>query len=753
MGCSIIILLWVTDELSYDKFHKNVDHLYRLTCKVNDAEACVTPAPLSPYLEKNLSSLAHTARTSAYATHMLQNGEKRFEENNVLYADPAFMKMFSFPVLKGDASLRNTDGIVITRNMALKYFGSEDVLGKTITKDNRENLTVVGVLENIPSNSHLKFDFLIPMAYAARYDPNLKDNIWGNFNFYTYIQTKDEVNQAALKRMTADIDRLFATQFTKFKVNFTLQPLSRIHLHSKYLGDVPGHGNAQYVTIFSIIAIFVLIVACINFMNLATARSARRAKEVGMRKAIGASRRQLVWQFLGEATLISITSLLVSFGLVWLVLPAFNHLADKNISLSFFDGNMIATMIGIAVLTGLISGSYPALFLSGFRPVKVLKGNTSGTSGNVTFRNVLVVAQFVISIALIVGTVVVFNQLRFIRNKNLGFEKENLVCMPIKGDLAGKQNLLKKELLRNPLTSGSSIVTELPTDLMGATLEFEWDGKDVNYKPIFYQIGVDENFITTFGTKLISGRNFSRELSTDSSNYILNEKAVGLMGMTPASAIGKRFSLWDTRGTIVGVVKDFNIKPVQEAIQPVILRVSYGEWVVAKAQPGKTEATIKALEKINADLNPLFPFSFRFLDETLNNQYAGEQKMGSLFNIFAIIAIFISCLGLYGLSAFMAEQRNKEIGVRKVLGAGVFNIVYLLSRNFTMLLIIAMLIAVPLSLYVMTSWLNGFAYRITISWWIPALACTVALMVAAITVSYESIKAALANPVKSLRNE
>lgn len=753
MACSIVILLWVTDELSYDKFHKNAATIYRSTVQVNEVSACVTPAPFGPYLEKNLTGIANITRTSAYVTHILESGEKKFEEKNILYADPAFMKMFTFPVKKGDGTLNNPDGIVITERMAVKYFGNTDAIGKTIKKDNKESLTVVGILENVPSNSHLQFDFLIPMAFLARTDFNLRDNVWSNFNFFTYVQTTELQTPSSLQALNASVNKLFESQFKDFKADFSLQRLTDIHLHSKFLGDVTGHGSAQYVTIFSIIAIFILIVACINFMNLATARSARRSKEVGLRKAIGANRQQLIWQFLGEATFISVTSLIVAFGIVALVLPAFNSLAEKNISLNFFDWKIVLGMIGIALVTGLVSGSYPALFLSSFQPVKVLKGQSKSSGGNAIFRNVLVVTQFVISIALIIGTVVVFHQLHFIRNKNLGYDKENLVCMQLTGNLATNQQLVKETLLKDPLTASSAIVTELPLNSNGATLSFGWDGKDPNFKPIFYQMGIDEQFINVFKAQLVSGRNFSKELKTDSSNFILNEKAVAAMGLVPKTAIGKRFELWGASGNIIGVVKDFNFKGMQSAIDPMILRVSYGEWVVVKAKAGKTDATIKALERINSQLNPYYPFSFKFLDETLNNQYKGEQRMGSLFNIFAVVAIFISCLGLYGLSAFMAEQKNKEIGVRKVLGANFGNIIYLLSRNFTMLLFVAMLIAVPLSLYAMNSWLDGFAYRTNISWWIPFTACICALVVAGLTVSYESIKAAISNPVKSLRSE
>ena len=501
------------------------------------------------------------------------------------------------------------------------------------------------------------------------------------------------------------------------KIDFHLQPLTSIHLHSNLQVDLTGHGNIQYVNIFFIVALFILAVACINFMNLATARSARRAKEVGLRKVVGAGRRQLIAQFLGESLIISFLSLLIAIGIVWLLLPAFNLLAEKKLAIHLLDGKLLVTLAGIALITGLLSGSYPALFLSGFRPVTVLKGKMKLGFGNLLFRNGLVVTQFVVSIILLVGTAVVYKQLNFIKNKNPGFEKANLLYMPMTGDIWNKQQALKTELQQNPHTSDFTIISDLPANLITGTVDVQWEGKDPKSQIVIPSIEVDENFIDVFQMKMLNGRSFSSAFKRDTSNYVVNEKALQVMGMNINNAVGKSLSFGSNKGTIIGVVKDFNFKTLQYAIEPLVLRLNkYGGIVVVRTKPGNTEATITALEKISHKLNPAYPFTYNFLDKDLDNLYRGEQQMGSIFNLFAILAIFISCLGLYGLSAFMAEQRTKEIGVRKVLGASVFNIVYLLSGNFTKLILIAVAIAIPVSWFAINSWLKGFAYHINISW-------------------------------------
>ena len=757
MACSILILFWVQDELSYDRFHAHADQLYRITTSTPDIKAAVSAAPMGAALQAEMPEVKNTVRLSS-STNLFSVGERKFEEKRVFFADATFLKLFSFPLRQGNpkTALQRPDGILITEAMAQKYFGKAEALGQIIRKDNQDNFTVTGILANVPANSHLQVDFILPISFIARTDRDLKENRWGNFNFYTYVQLHANAvsSPQAFQKLNQRVNQFFQKNYDKLKIDFQLQPVTSIHLHSDLLRGIPGNGSIQYVRIFSVVAFFIMAVAGINFMNLATARSARRAKEVGLRKVIGAQRSQLIGQFLGESLIISGLALLLAILLVGALLPAFNHLAAKNLTLNLRDAQMLFSLLGLALITGLVSGSYPAIFLSGFQPVKVLKGAFKIGAGNVFFRNGLVVTQFVVSIVLLVGTAVVYKQLQYIQNKHLGFDKENLVYLPMTGELWNKQQSLEIELKRNPLTSQFTTVSNLPTNLTTGTINVQWEGKDPASQPVFPEMAVDENFISVFKMKLLSGRNFSAKLKSDTANYIVNETALRIMGMTEATAIGKSLSFGGVKGTIIGVVQDFNFKPMQHAIEPLVLYFRpWNSTVVVRTPPGNTEATIQALEKISRQLNPAFPFTYNFLDQDIANLYQSEQRMGHIFNVFAVLAIFISCLGLYGLSAFMAEQRTKEIGVRKVLGASVWDIVYLLSKNFTKLLVLAMVIAVPLAWWAMHSWLAGFAYRIGVNWMILLAACLTALLIAGLTVSYESVKAAVANPVKALRRE
>jgi len=758
LAASILILLWVQNELSYDKFHKNASQIYRISCNMVDSKTVGAPAGMPAGLKADIPVVKNTVRIEPGNTTLLETGNKKFEEERVFYADPSFMDVFSYPLVKGNraTALNQVDGILITQEMAIKYFGNEDPIGKVIRKDNKENVVVTGVLANIPANSDLQFDFVLPMASLARTNDDLKNSVWTNFNFYDYLQLDNSFDPSAANLLSLEkqMNQVFLKHATDIKVTFQLQPLTKIHLSPEELGDSPGHGNAQYVSIFFVIAILILVVACINFMNLATARSARRAKEIGLRKVAGAIRGQLIIQFLSESVFIAFLALLLALVIVIMFLPVFNQLASRKLIINVSDVKLWLSLFGIALLTGLISGSYPALFLSGFNPVKVLKGNVKSMGGNLLFRNTLVVTQFMVSIILLVGTVVIYNQLKFIRDRNPGFEKANLLYIPMTGDIWHKQLALKNELKRNSLTSDFTIITDLPTNLGGWTVSVNWDGKDPHLQTAIPVMGVNEDFIHTFRAKLVAGRSFSGAFKTDSTSYMINEKMAKIMGLDANTAIGKPLTLWGNKGTIVGVVKDFNFKPVQQTIEPLVMPFNkIGGYTVVRTLPGKTNATIQALTKISQELNPAYPFKFDFLDQDLANLYKGEQQMGNIFNLFAALGIFISCLGLYGLSAFMAEQRTKEIGVRKVLGASVINIVYLLSSGITRLILIAIFIAIPLSWYAVNSWLAGFAYHINVSWLIFFAAALAALGIAWLTVSYESIKAAVVNPIKSLKTE
>lgn len=758
MACSILILLWVQNELSYDRFHARADQLFRLTCNAGDFKAAVSAAGMARGLQAQLPQIRSGVRISKPSAMLFEVGEKKVEEKRVFYADSNFLKVFSFPLLAGNAAtvLKDPGAILITEETADKYFGTTDAVGKTIRINNNENFTIEGILANTPSNSHLQFDAIIPMKTMAKWDWDLQNDTWGNFNFYTYLEldAKTAASVSARQKLLQQIGKIFKDHGQKIKLDFQLQPLTDIHLRSNLQIDLPGHGNIQYVNIFFVVALFILVVACINFMNLATARSERRAKEVGLRKIVGANRYQLVFQFLGESLIFSFLSLVIAIGIVYLLLPVFTMLTEKTLAIRLLDGKLLLSLIGIAVLTGLLSGSYPALFLSGFAPVKVLKGKLRVAGGNLFFRNALVVTQFVVAIVLLVGTAVVYKQLDFIKKRNLGFDKSNLLYLPMTGELGSKKQAVKASLSQNPLTENFTIISDLPTKLESGTIDAVWDGQTTRNQIIFPSIDVDENFVDVFKAKLLAGRDFDKAFPGDSSSFIINEKAMQVMGMNLKNVVGQNLTFSEQKGTIIGVVKDFHFKSLQYAMEPLILRLNkWGGVVMVRTTAGNTGQTIKALEKINQQLNPAFPFTFGFLDKDLDNLYRSEQQMGSIFNLFAGLAIFISCLGLYGLSAFMAEQRTKEIGVRKVLGATVAGVVGLLSQDFLKLIAIAILIASPVAWYAMHKWLEGFAYQTTLEWWVIALAGILATGIALFTISFQSIKAALMNPVKSLRSE
>ncbi len=762
MAASILILLWCQNELSYDRFNANADQIYRITVVASDQfKAAINPAGMPAGLQAAMPQIRNTVRLSHPVETLFEKGDIQFVEKKGFYADSTLLDIFSFPLIKGDrrTALQRPDGVLITEDMARRYFGHSDALGKTLKKDNGELVTVTGVLANIPFNSSLQFDYILPMSAVARTNDELKNSVWGNFNFYSYVQldknfVPSTANLDALDRKMTQIYQRHIPR-DKLKADFFLQPLTSIHLHSDGLQvDLPGHGNSQYVSIFFIVAVFILLVACINFMNLATARSARRAKEVGLRKVVGAVRGQLIGQFLGESLLISFLALVLAIVIVSLSLPAFNILAEKDLHLHFSDGTFWLSLIGIAALTGLLAGSYPALYLSGFQPVKVLKGRLKSMGGNLAFRNGLVITQFVLSIVLLIGTVVVYNQLKFIQHRDPGFTKANLLYMPMTGEIWGRQGALRAELSRNPLTSNYTIVGELPVNLISGNVDGKWPGKDPNTQIVIPGMNVSESFIDVFRMKILAGRDFSTAFKTDSNNFIVNETMMRTMGMTLNNVIGQPLSWGGQDGKVIGVVQDFNFKPIQQAIEPLVLKINrYGGNVVVRAPKGQTEATIRAMEAISRTLNRSFPFTYNFLDQDLASLYKGERQMSGIFNLFAGLALLISCLGLYGLSAYLAQERTREIGVRKVLGASVFNIVYLLSTGFTRLVLVSIVIAIPLAMVMINRFLEGYAYHIRVNWWIFPLAALAALVVAWLTVSYESLKAAMGNPTKSLKSE
>jgi len=756
LASSLIIFLWVQDERSFDQFHSKADRTYRLTASATDLAVAISPAPMPPALQEAFPAITHNTRLLPLYSIMLQVGDIKFEEKNGYYAEPSLFEVFDVSLLKGDVktALKEPNSVVLSEELAMRYFNTTDAVGKVLRKDNQDDLVVTGILAKPQGNSHLHYELLLPWAYIANHDYNIKNNEWGNFNYFAFLVFDTPKDATYITDLEKKIDDLYRTKEKRVEVAFKLQPLTDIHLHSNFMADVPGHGNAQYVTVFTIIAVFIVIIGCINFMNLSTARSARRAKEVGLRKVVGAVRWQLIKQFLGESLVISFLALLVAVVIVMMAIPAVNDLTGKHLVLNFSDPFMLAILGGITLITGILSGLYPAFILSGFSPIKVLKKEIKSGPGGTVFRNFLVVTQFVVSIVLLAGTAIVYQQLQFIRSKDLGFNKENLLYVNLHGDVPNDMGKWRAAFQSHPETDNASFASALPTNLVSGVADIRWQGKDPNKQTMFALMFIDEHFIPVYNMALASGRNFNHELRGDSSNFIINELAASAMGFTPESALGQSVEMWNAKGVVVGVVKDFNFKPLQAPIEPMILRTnSWGGVVTVKTEPGKTKETIAAMEQVWNGIDNVYPFTYNFVDQDLENLYKSEKQVGTLFMVFAILAIVISCLGLYGLSAYIAEQRTREIGIRKALGASIINILRLLTTRFVIPVIIAMIISAPLTWYGMNRWLQAFAYKINFNWGIVIIAGAVALVISLLTVSYESVKAASVNPVKSLRTE
>lgn len=761
MACSILIFLWVRDELSYDKFNHHADHIFRVVVKASDQEYAVAPPSLAYAIQTQIPAIKNATRVTSIQK-MITVGTKKFDEKNIYYADSNFLQIFNYPLLKGNAAnvLSSPYSVVLTEATAKKYFGSADAaMGKTIYIDNDikgSNLLVTGILKNIPSDSHLQPNMLIPMDLYDKV--NNPEHGWTNFDVYVYFRLKDAVAPTAsnLSNINKQIDKIYKQNNNEFAASFSAQPLTDIHLYSHYVADVPGQGSYEYVAIFSFAAIFIIIIACINFMNLATAVSGQRAKEVGLRKTVGALRPQLIAQFIGESLLLSFVSLLLAIGIVYLMLPLFNQLASKTISFNPFNANIFISLVSIALITGLLSGSYPAFFLSSFNPIKALKGIKILRSNKSFLRNGLVVLQFSVSIILIISTLVIYNQLQFIQNRDIGFNKENLLYMqmPQVGDLKNNKDAMAATLASYPDVTSYTFTDKLPTNLSDGASMLVWPGMAPGTQVEAYRLRVDENFAKTFGMKIIAGRFFSKDFGGDDNSYVVNEAALKVMHMKPEEAIGKPITFWDRKAPIIGVVKDFNFKPVQQPVEPLIMRSNFaGGYVVMRTTPANIQKVITSFQKSFHNVYGDYPFSYGFVNDDISKLYITEQRMEKLFNIFSILSIVISCLGLFGLATFAARQRVKEIGVRKVLGASEAGIVALLSKDFIQLVLISFVIAFPVAWFAMNKWLQSFAYRINISWWIFVIAGLIALLIALITVSFQSIKAAIANPVKSLRSE
>jgi len=763
LACSILIFLWVQDELSFDRFNPGADRIFRLTARVKDIDGAQVPTPFAAVLKNRISGIKNATRICPLEK-IITVGTNKFNEKRMYYVDSNFLPIFNYPLLRGNKAsvLLDPNSVVLTEATAIKYFGGvEQAMGKSIYIDNDikgTTLQVTGILKNVPANSHLQFDLLLPIENCDKQVDSSAP--WRYFSNYVYFQLADQVkpNAAVLHRVEKQLDiirdqAIVNTQAVPATV--FAQPLTDIHLYSHFSSDIEGQGNIQYVRMFSLAAVFIIFIACINFMNLATALSGGRAKEVGLRKTIGALRGQLIRQFIGESMLLAFIGLGVALLLAYAALPFFNTMAAKSLTLDLTDISLTGKVLGITVLVGLLAGSYPAFYISAFNVIKALKGGQILKGKGSVLRDGLVVLQFSISVILIISTVVVYRQLHYLHNRDIGFNRENLlyINMPEVGDLKNNADALKSALSQSPRVGEYTIISDLPTDLYSAT-PLTWRGMETGALVICHRLNTDENFVRTFGMKMLAGRFYSSAFRGNDSEYVVNETAARAMQMDPATAVGRMITVRGQEGTIIGVVKDFNFRPVYQPIEPLVIRRrASGDFLVVRTAGGNIQSTMALVQQCYQKVYGNIPLTYGLVDQDLDHLYTAERRMGTLFNVFSVLSIVISCLGLFGLATFATQRRTKEIGVRKVLGAGEAGIVVLLSKEFLRLVAISLLVAFPIAWYAMHQWLQGFADRITISGWIFAAAGAVALMVAALTVSYQTIRAAIANPVNSLRSE
>jgi putative ABC transport system permease protein len=760
MACSLLIMLWVQDEKSVDGFHANGKQLYQVFERHyydGKVEASFpTQGMMADELKKAIPEIQ-------YASGLEWSSTNTFEANNKInkmegcFAGADFFTMFSYPLLQGTpaTALNAIDDIAISRKMAEQFFGSADkAIGQTIRYENSADYRVSAVFENIPANSSQQFDFLRSWPAFIKENESWVHH-WGNADPQTFIQIRKDADAAKVEASIKDFVYRFQQKTDGYKVELGLLPYSDKYLHSIFKNGQLDGGRIEYVRLFSIVALFILLIACINFMNLATARSTKRAKEVGVRKVIGAARINLLLQFMGEAILLTFFAILVAIFLSIVLLPAFNLLTGKQLSLPVSNPVFWTSLLGLLIGAGLVAGSYPALYLSSLNPIRVFKGSLQFTWGAVFFRKGLVVFQFVLSVVLIVGMIVIYRQMNYIQTKNIGYDRDNLVYLPLEGELSEKYALFKEGAIKLPGILAATKVRNAPTRMGNHTGDIGWEGKDPNLSTSFVYTIVGYDYSKTMQLQLAEGRDFSKDYATDTAGaFVLNETAVRKIGYQ--QPVGKPLWWGKRRGTIVGVVKDFHFASLHQAIEPMVLRLDENRpWgtILVRTQAGKTKEAIAGLEKLCKSLNPKFPFTYQFSDDEYTKLYQSEQVVSKLSNYFAFLAIFISCLGLFGLAAFTAEQRTKEIGVRKVLGANVTGIVSMLSKDFLKLVAIAVVIASPIAWYAMNNWLQEFEYKQDMSWWVFAVAGLAVALIALLTVSFQAIKAAVANPLKSLRTE
>jgi putative ABC transport system permease protein len=776
-----IIIMYVQDELSYDKFNKNADDIVRVVFradinggKINES---VVMAPVAQTMKKDFPEVQDATRILNYGSSKILYQDKVFKDTRFAFADPNLFSIFTLPMIEGDAktALLQPHTVVITQSTAKKYFGEEGSLGKMLNvfvgktaafKDSFELYKVTGVIKDIPVNSHFHFDMFGSMIGYA----DATSDSWMSGGYHTYLLLKPGTNlrkteagflAMVKKYMGPQIQQQMGLNLEQFtgkgnSLAFMLQPLTDIHLHSDTNNEFEPGGNAMYAYIFAGVAAFMLIVACINFINLSTAGASKRAKEVGVRKVAGSNRSQLIKQFLSESILITLLALIIAFVWVQLALPVFNSISDKQLG---FNAKTAIAFIDLGLIVGITAGIYPALYLSSFKPAAVLKGKLTANHKSFGLRSSLVVFQFFVSVSLIIGTIVVYQQMKYIQTKDLGYNKEQLITIPNSYALGKNEQVFKQQMLQDPRIVSATTSWYKPAGPSNYNngLAFPQGNDKQIVSGVDYHI--DEQYIPTMGMQMISGRNFSKDFATDSSAIILNETAARALGWNALTAIGKTVIRQNSdKGDnfpfhVIGVIKNFNFRSLHETISPLYMTLQPEGGLIFKIKTTDVAGLLTTMKRQWDSYKTEESFEYNFMDDLFNNTYATEQKTGTILNIFSILTIFVACLGLFGLATYTAEQRTKEIGIRKVLGASVTQITQMLSKEFVKLVLIASAIAFPVAWWAMSKWLQSFAYRINISWWVFITAGSAALLIALITVSVQAIKAATANPVKNLRTE
>lgn len=754
IATAILIFMWVLAELRYNTYFEDHERIYQvLNNSANSAGEIKTgqstPGPLAEAMTTDFAEVEYAGRID-FGNNLLL----RHENNSLIqrgnWADPQILKIFSLHILKGKSNnlLIDPSSLVITQQTAEKFFPNQDPIGKEFKIDEKYTMTVSAVVANPPANSSLQFDFLLP--YEVYYKENVWMSEWGNYNDRTFFKLKQGVDIAQLDKKLRG--------YLKTKQNSTNneafgQSLADTHLYNRYEDGKPDGGRIEYVRLLSVAAIFILLIACINYMNLATARSANRGREVGIRKVSGAHRGELIFQFVSESLLITAASVVLALMIVQIVLPAFNQLLNQNLQLEMLQPEFIGGMIALTILTSLIAGSYPAFFLSSFRPAIVLKGLSSMRTAGGTLRKSLVIFQFALSVAMIIFSLTVYEQTQFIKTKNLGFDRENVIVFDMHEGVYKNQETFKTEALKFHGVKSVTFAGQDPFSVSATTRDVVWSGKNPEESIPFKLIFTDKDFIPTLKFELLEGRNFVDNKS-DTTNYIINEAAANIIGYK--NPVGEYLSVWNSpTGKIIGVIKDFHNVNLHNSMEPVILMCrTDNTWrAFAKLETNSISQAVQHLGGVQKKFDPAYPFNFEFLDKNFQKEYMTENRTEKLSILFTVVAILISCLGLFGLAAFTAEQRTKEIGIRKVLGASVRQITVLLCNDFVKLVVISFLIAAPITWYLAMNWLQSFAYHIELTALTPLLSASFLMMVVLISVGYQSLSAAMGNPVDSLKND